>query len=157
MVVTEDYIKLQKKVGLALVILFVALIIFSVYFLFYYAKPCKDSYCFVDSMVNCKRVSWIREDSQASWVYTIKGKADENSCKVDILLLKLKEGILENEVLEGKKMTCIVEKGSTQLPEKDISKCTGPLKEELQNLIIERMHNYLLENFGEIKEEFGGF
>ena len=154
MVGTEEYASMQKKVGAALLILFAALIIFIVYFLIYYEKPCKDSQCFVDSMANCKRVYWIREDSQASWLYTIKGYTEGNACKVDIKLLKVKQGTLELESLLGKEMICVVQKGQTNFPEKDIGQCTGQLKEEIQELIIQRMHSYLLENFGEIKEEF---
>lgn len=146
--------KLQKHIGLALVILIIALVVFAVYFFFFYAKLCKDSNCFTDAMQTCKRVSWIKEDAQASWLYTVKGNAQGDSCEVDVVLMKMKEGTIEAEDLQGKEMTCIVQKGETQFPEKDISRCSGLLKEELQDLLIQRMHNYLLENVGEIQEEF---
>jgi len=156
MTVADDYVKLQRKVGIALIILFIALIIFLSYFLIFYAKPCVDTdgKCFVDAMSNCDRVSWIKEDSQSSWLYTIEGNTQDESCKVNIKLLKVKSGPLESEKLQGKDMTCIVRKGQTQFPEKDISKCSGELKEVLQELIIQRMHDYLIQNFGEIKDEF---
>jgi len=150
----KQYSKLQKRVGIALVILIIALIIFSGYFLFFYARPCADSTCFVNAMTTCKSVSWIREDVQASWLYTIKGTAKTNACKVEVQLLKIKQGTIDTEQLQGKKMTCTLNKGETKFPEKDISKCSGVLKEELQNIIIQRMHSYLLENIGEIKQEF---
>lgn len=154
MVEIEEYANMQKKVGAALLILFAALIIFVIYFLLYYEKPCNDSQCFVDSMANCKRIYWIREDSQASWLYTIKGDTEGNACKVNIKLLKIKQGTLDLENLLGNEMTCTVQKGQTYFPESDISRCTGKLKEEIQEIMIQRMHSYLLENFGEIKEEF---
>ena len=68
----------------------------------------------------------------------------------------MKEGTIEADKLQGKKMVCTVQKGETQFPEKNIAQCTGELKEELQDIIIQRMHNYLLQNVGEIKEEFEG-
>ncbi len=152
---SQGYGKLKTRVGIALIILILALIVFSLYFLFFYAKPCGDEKCFVDAMVNCKGVSLIREDSQSSWLYTIKGSKGD-SCKVEVTLLKIKQGKIDSEELQGKKMSCLVQKASSQFPEKDISKCTGVLKEELQNIIIKRMHDYLLENVGEIKQEFEG-
>ena len=150
---------LKKRVGISLIILFVALIIFTGYFLFFYPKPCTDTTgeCFVDAMNNCKPVSWIKEDSQASWIYTIKGNTAGDKCEVEVKLLKMMEGTIDSENLQGMKMTCTVSKGETQFPEKDISRCSGELREELQDLIIQRMHNYLLKNVGEIQEEFKGF
>ncbi len=150
---SQGYGKLKTRVGIALIILIIALVIFSIYFLFFYAKPCDDNECFVDAMSSCKRVSLVREDSQSSWLYTIRGSKN-NLCKVEVKLLKIKQGTIDSEDLQGKEMICLVPKANTQFPEKDISKCTGVLKEELQNIIIKRMHDYLLENVGEIKQEF---
>lgn len=152
----EHHSKLQKRVGLALLILIIALVIFTGYFLFFYAKPCEDVQCFINSMKNCRSISWIREDAQASWLYIIKGSAKGDSCKINVKLLEIKQGTTDTEELKGKEMLCIFQKSETQFPEKDISKCSGVLKEELQDLIIQRMHNYLLENVGEIKQEFKG-
>jgi len=146
----------KKLIGLAFIIVLIVLICYSVYFFFYYSKPCGTSECFIKSMESCKRVSWIKEDEQASWSYTISGKQDKN-CEVIVKLLRIKQGLIENEKLEGKEMICIVEQTSTTLPGEDISRCSGKLKEELQDIIIQRMHNYLLENIGDLKEEFANF
>lgn len=153
---SQGYGNLKTKVGMALIVLVLALVVFSLWFLFFYAKPCDSEECFVNAMVNCKRVSLVREDSQASWLYTIRG-SEKDLCNVEVKLLKIKQGNMDSENLQGKKMSCLVQKASSQFPEKDISKCTGVLKEELQNIIIKRMHNYLLENVGEIQQEFEGF
>ncbi len=151
------YNVLQKRVGLALIILIIALIVFTGYFLFFYAKPISTSQEFVNAMASCKKISWIKEDASASWLYTIKGNAKGDACKIEVELLKMKQGTIESEKLQGKKMICIQQKGDTQFPEKSISECFGELKEEMQDIIIQRMHNYLLENVGEIREEFKGF
>ncbi|MEK6935861.1 MAG: hypothetical protein AABW67_03670 [Nanoarchaeota archaeon] len=150
------YNTMQKRVGLALLILLISLVIFSGYFLFIYAKPVLNAEGFGNAMVNCNHVSWIKEDAQASWLYTIKGNARGDACNIEVKLLKMKEGTLDSEKLQGMKMLCVQGKGDTQFPEKDISKCSGELKEQLQELIIQRMHSYILENFGEIKAEFKG-
>jgi len=148
---------LKKRVGIALIILIIALVVFTGYFLIFYAKPCSDSTCFSYAMRSCKHVSWVKQDAQAEWIYTIKGNAKGDACKVEVILKKMKEGTVDSEGLQGKEMLCTALKSETQFPEKDISHCSGELKEELQDLIIQRMHNYLLENVGEIQEEFVGF
>jgi len=150
----QKYVRLRKRLGLALVLLIVALVVFSGYLLFFYAKPCYSDTCFVSAMENCKRVSWIREDAQASWLYVIKGGSDGDSCKVKVKLLGMDEGAVDSESLLGKEMVCDVMKNEVSFPEEIISECTGVLKEELQEIIIQKMHSYLLENIGEIKEEF---
>ena len=144
----------KKRVGLALFILIFALVVFTGYFLFFYETPCNDPECFVSAMKNCKPVSWIRQDEQASWLYTIEGNSKGDYCKIQVKLLEVKQGTIDSEILEGEKMLCIQPKGETDFPEKDISSCTGKLKEKLQDLIIQRMHNYLLENVGEIQQGF---
>lgn len=150
----NDYDRQKKRVGIALVILIIALIIFTGYFLFFYERQCSDAQCFVNAMENCKPVSWIRADDQASWLYIIKSNAKEDACKIQVELLEVKQGTIDSEKLQGKKMICNIKKGDAKFPEKDLSKCTGILKEQIQDLIIQRMHNYLLENVGEIKQEF---
>ncbi|MFQ5531454.1 MAG: hypothetical protein ACE5ES_02455, partial [Candidatus Nanoarchaeia archaeon] len=57
--------------------------------------------------------------------------------------------------LEGLKMTCSLPIGDISSPEDNLKNCQGPLKEELQNLIIQKMHAYILDNLGDIGEELG--
>ena len=154
---SQGYDNLQRRVGFSLIILILALILFSGYFLFYYVKPVATSQEFVNAMSSCKSASWIKEDFQASWLYTIKSRTGGDACEVSVRLLKLKAGTTEADKLQGKEMVCVVQKGETQFPEKDISRCSGLLKEELQDIIIQRMHNYLLQNVGEIEQEFEEF
>lgn len=150
----QGYSNLRRRVKIALIILIFALIIFSGYFLFFIEGGCMDSNCFINSMTSCKKVSWIREDAQAAWRYSIKGDAAGDACDVQVTLLEVKEGTIEGSKLNGKSMVCTVQKTDTQFPEKEISQCSGLLKESMQDLIIQRMHNYLLKNVGEIRQEF---
>lgn len=154
----EEKIKiLQKRALIAIIILVIFLILYTVWFLFYFYKSCENERCFYDAInSNCKRVSYLRSDDQSSWLYKIAGK-NKDSCDIQVQLLELKEGLIDISELQGKKMTCTVLKGDTIYPEEDVSKCTGPLKEDLQDILIKRMHNYLLQNVGEISEEFKSF
>lgn len=152
----SHYDRKKRRVGTALVILIIALVIFTGYFLFFHERQCNTAECFVDAMKNCRPVSWIRADDQASWLYIIKSSAKNDACKIEVKLLEVKQGTIDSEKLQGESMICTMQKGETRFPEKEISKCSGVLKEDLQDLIIQRMHNYLLENVGEIKQEFSG-
>jgi len=152
--VNYGYGNLKSRVEIALIILIVVLISYSSWFLFFYAKPVATREEFIDAMSNCRDVSWSRDDAQASWLYKIKSGAKGDACNIEVKLLQMKEGTLSDEKLQGEKMVCIVQKGETQFPEEDITHCTGGLKEELQDIIIQRMHNYLLKNVGEIRDEF---
>ncbi|MBR9706033.1 hypothetical protein GOV14_03295 [Candidatus Pacearchaeota archaeon] len=156
----QEYLKLKKWVGIGVVLIIMALIILAAVYLFYLPKTCPDptnSGCFVASLEKCDKVQWTRQGNEADWTYTVIGKSGKESCKVNVKLEGVREGSSDSESLIKKQMTCIVPKSATQFPEKDISKCSGKLKEDLQDTIIQKMHNYLIENVGEIKKEFSGF
>ena len=124
-----------------------------VYYFFFYTKTCQDQECFSKSIVECKRVEWINDAEEAIWFYSIEGKS-ENKCEVEVKLLTVKKGKSDMGEAEGKSMLCYLPLNTMTSPGGDLEKCTGPLKEDLQSLIITRMHSYILENLGEISEEF---
>lgn len=144
---------LFSRGGLLILIIILIIIAIAAYFLFFSYAKCSDENCFFSSMESCKKVSWIKEDSQAAWSYRILGSSN-NKCNVEVKLIKLKQGNIDIEKLEGKRMVCSVDKGTIALPEKTLSKCTGVLKEQMQEIIIQRMHNYLLKNVGQLEEGF---
>jgi hypothetical protein len=117
---------------------------------------CQDIQCFSEAIQKCKPVSWLREDNSASWLYIIEGERD-NKCEVRVKLKQINLGTIDSEKLQGEEMICFVSKGSTRFPEKDLGSCHGYLREDIQDLIIQRMHNYLLENVGEIEKGFNEF
>ena len=151
----QGYKDLKKRLLISLIIIVIAVILFIIIYFFYYAKPCNDSACFSNSMTKCSRVYFIKEDSKASWYYEIKGTSGKDSCSVLVRLLKMNAGDIDTETLQGSEMTCIVNKADTSAPEENMKSCNGLLKEKLQEIIIDRMHSYLLQNLGEIKQSFG--
>ena len=145
---------LKKRLVLALIILIIATIAYLIYLFIYQAEKCENLKCFQEAFKECERVSFIREDPSAVWRYEILWSVSPNVCNVEVVLLKMTEGGIEVEDLQGKSMACKVHKGGDKFPEKDMSRCSGVLREELQEILIQRMHNYLLENIGEIKKGF---
>lgn len=145
----------KKRTRVVLFIVLAVFILAAAYYFLFHKINCDDALCFSKAMESCSKASWIKEDAKASWQYVITGETEDN-CGVIVKLLQIKSGSIDNQVLEGKSMNCEIPRTEKDFPEKQISRCHGLLKEELQNLIIQRMHSYLLENIGQIEQEFGG-
>lgn len=151
----QGYKDMKKRLLISIIILIIAVVIFLVFYFFIWPKQCNDSVCFSQSLAKCSRVYFVKEDSKAAWYYEIQGGSGKDSCIVKVKLLKMNAGTIETESLQGTEMTCIVNKGDTLSPEENMKSCSGVLKEKIQEIIIDRMHSYLLKNLGEIKESFG--
>jgi len=138
-----------KKVIIGVVLLIIAVVI--VWFFFYRTIKCDTNSCFQDKMKTCSRATYVNEDDEASWLYSVRGEVNRE-CKIEVRLLQVKEGKLEMTELEGETMDCFYTTGLSVNPESDLSKCHGRLKEDLQEKIIEKLHKYILENLEEIGE-----
>jgi len=150
----QGYRNIKKRILIAITILIIIIIISAIYLIIFKTEKCSNQECFFSALDNCKRVSWINENEKSTFKYTIISSSDNQKCKINVQLLNIKQGPADNEKLLGKSMICNIQKSETQYPEEDLSACSGILKEEMQNIIIQKMHSYLLENIGEIKQEF---
>lgn len=139
----------KNMLSTGFIILIIVIILIGAYFLFFFYRTCDTEACYNDAIKGCSRVIYIKEDSTASWLYRING-GNEIECVVEVTLLNLKRGEIDIEKLQGKSMTCNVNKKNPLNPETNIAECTGKLKEELQDLIIQRMHSFVLENLKEV-------
>jgi len=148
----EVYKRNVEILKFIIVLLVFLSILIIIYYFFLYTKTCQDQECFTESLVRCKRARWTNDAEEATWLYTINGKSGKN-CGIEVKLLVIKKGKIDIGKTEGKSMTCYLPLSIASSPEQDLGKCTGPLKEDLQDLIINRMHSYVLENLGEISEE----
>ncbi len=139
-----------KRVVIITAIVIVAVL--AVYFSFFYIKKCGDMSCFDTALSKCRRASFLHDFKDAAWVYKIMGKRGEE-CKISVKLLELKQGGVGLLVLEGKKMDCYLPLGVIAGPQENLDKCSGELKEKMQGVIITRLHNYIVDNLGEISGE----
>ena len=111
-------------------------------------SECDDWDCFNDKLSSCSRTRFIG-GSKMIFEYTIKGsKGDE--CEVGVQLLQGELNNQDSVKLEMQKMTCMLPKGVVMIPESDIGNCHGILKEGLQDLVIQKLHTYLVQNLGRI-------
>jgi|SRR3989344_4125161 len=146
---TKKETKYQSRFFIYLIVLIaVALAWFG---FFYITKTCDDQNCFDKELSRCNRARFIGGESMI-FEYTIKEKSGE-SCFVN---LKLIQGELNNQdsiKLEGKSMICSIPLGIIITPESNIINCHGLLKEGIQDIYIERLHKYLVQNIGRINLE----
>lgn len=142
-----------SKFKLFMILLLLGLLVLS-YFLFFYSKKCTARDCFLDALGKCKRASFVSEQEEATWLYSIKGMS-RDGCKVYVKAAEIKTA--ESKALEGKFMFCYLPQETVFMPEEKIEYCHGLLKEAIQDQIIERMHLYIVENIGEIRKPFKEF
>ncbi len=139
-----------------LVISFIIISFIVVYLIFFYYPKCNDPACWDSKLKVCSKVRYINSPVDVTWEYKILGKETidgEEKCKVKVLAIDIKRGLEKTEILEGKEMICFLPYGVIVKPEANPNLCTGKLKEEMQNLIIQKLHEYILQNLGEIKNE----
>jgi len=139
---------------IGLIAVFVIVLCIAVYLSFIYVPKCEDIECFQSYMTKCSKATYIDEEPEASWGYEIIG-AEGTDCAINVKMLLAKKGELGIEKLEGHDMKCYYPIGTFAYPERDLSKCHGLLKEEIQEIIINKLHTYLIENFGKFNESLG--
>ncbi len=145
----------------AVVIFIAAVVLVGWIWISSYSKDCADESCFESSLEKCSRAVWINEAEDASWGYGINGRGflctlNSNlcgECIVNVKLLQVKGGSIDLEKLNGRSMDCYLPFGYAANPQEDLSRCHGILKEEMQDMIIRKMHSYILTNVGRISEE----
>ncbi len=133
------------------IVIFLGLIALAIYMTFFSFKECENFSCFQESMKTCRRAGYINDEPEASWGYKIIGGGQQD-CSVVIKLVEAKIGGLEIDKLRGLEMECRYRRGFEGYPDKEIENCHGRLKEELQGIVIKKLHTYLIENLGKVDE-----
>lgn len=143
----------KKKVFIWIfTILFLIVLPIAIYFTFFFYYDCADYACFLSHQIKCDKTKFTNNLEDATWKYRVLGK-DSESCQIEVTLLSVTKGSVELGKLQGKSMVCDLEIGSNLKPEADVSKCHGILKEELQQLMINKLHSYIISNLGSLGEE----
>ncbi len=151
----REHVGGMAKKDRTIVALILLLVLSSALALYSTFKPttCETLECFQDQMVVCGPATFINEEREASWGYEIQ-RLTKDGCLINVKLLQAKEGELGLRAFEGNSMLCTYPRGVVAYPDKDMSLCHGELKEDLQGLVIEKLHGYIIKNLGDIKEEF---
>jgi len=143
----------NKIIYIALAIA-VAAILFYLVFSYFYIPKCPNLNCFKASFFKCTKASFTNAGENSTWFYSIKGLS-AGECKVYVKVISLKSDVNIGAALSGKEMYCYIPKEllGAFMPEEKIEYCHGMLKEEIQRLMIEKMHLYIIQNIGQISPQ----
>lgn len=153
----ERYRGLFQKIFASKVLLVLAvviiLLVFS-YFLYAYIgryERCESWSCFNENLAACKKTEFAGGDDIV-FGYKIDGRSGD-ACEIEVEFVQGEIADRTTKGMVGSKMTCHIPDGVIMLPEADLSKCSGELKEMLQERIITQLHNYIIQNMGQINKE----
>ncbi len=137
--------------SIILVVILIGLVV-SGYYLYSSINRCNSQECFYNSLADCRKTIYIADSPETTLEYEILG-ISRGKCDVNVRMLEIKRGSTELSVLENQEMVCSLQLDLIVDPEKDLKNCHGILKEEIQNIIIQRMHSQIVENIGKVSEE----
>lgn len=148
-----------KKAGVAVVVVVVALVLSWQLGLF--KKDCKeDRECFNSALKRCRQAKFFELRDYNYYGYVVKG-SKKGSCVVNVKMEKMAEGtsVANLERFGGKAMDCSFPKGMMNETTIDnvqgmLGYCSGPLKEGIYELIIEKLYGIVLNNIGDVVVEF---
>ncbi len=126
-------------------IVLVCLIIIGIVAYLYIAAPerCDNDECFFKALATCTEAKYA-SFGNISFDYTIRGR-EADSCVVNAKLLRSYWRGKTFETLRGKSMDCYLDFGKLVFPDQDLDKCHGPLKESLQDLILQKLQGYVID------------
>ena len=137
--------------GRVLIIIILVVLVAAVYLTFFHHPKCSNITCWEEKLISCDKATYINNPQDVVWKYTIEGEK-EGKCEVRVETIEIKSGLKSAEVLEGKEMTCFLPLGVITDPEANTNVCYGRLKEEMQGLIIQKLHEYIVQNVGQIED-----
>ncbi len=155
MAAKREYRPLDWKFWLIVTILILGAL-FIAYQLGAFKKTCEDQGCFKDALNNCAYAKFLTTKNFNYYLYTIKGSTN-GACKIQVDLKKMAVGTPAEKIeqFEGKAMTCYLSKQELAKMESidfdgTLNYCTGPLKEAMYELIIEKLYTVIIQNMGQV-------
>lgn len=134
-----------------LILTALTILVWIIWTMFFSYSKCTDWNCFNEHLENCNKAIFVG-GADMIFKYIIEGSSG-SKCEVSVQLL---QGELNNQdsiKLEMQEMVCMLPEGIVMIPESDIGNCHGLLKEGLQDLVIKKLHSYLVQNLGKINLE----
>ncbi|MDD5178493.1 MAG: hypothetical protein PHT54_04430 [Candidatus Nanoarchaeia archaeon] len=153
--------KKRIEISFSTLVMGTLILIFLIWLIFFsgvFKKNCEqDETCFNERLMECKGTKFIAVRNGNIYNYLIEGRK-KDFCILDIELKKMAVGTDLNlrGKLEGKSMKCYVPKDKlNEVKEIEglINYCTGPLKEGIYEVMIEKLYGLLIQNLGDIVGE----
>ncbi len=140
----------------AIIISILVVLSFLAFYLGIIKKTCETEDCFSQSLQSCSMTQYLKLQNMNYYRYTIEGKRGDD-CLIQVKLVKMAVGTPEDKIklFEGKSMTCRIPKDKLSTLKSDnvegmLNYCTGPLKEAMYQLIIEKLYTLIVSNMGDI-------
>ena len=149
-------LKSKNAIIVSVVVIIIGLVGLYYFGIFGSVSECGDMACYYESLGSCKKSYVVNEDENYVYRYEILNVNGNSYCDVDVRLMKVKDGGPDSAKLEGLNMVCRVNRFGEMRPEDDMLVCSGRLREELQEIIIDRMHNQILQNWEEVQKGLVG-
>lgn len=135
-------------------IFFIIVFLFLVSIIYFnYERNCRtDTACFDEAAQKCSRAKYQTEEDNNVLEYKILGKEASN-CKVQVTIVQVDPEASYDTIsrFQGKSMTCLLPEVTSASQSKDIiNYCSGPLKEAMYELIIQKLYSYVAQNIGDI-------
>ena len=141
----------RRTINIILLVIVFILVVALVYYFYFSPKKCSTDICFTTALASCDKASYSKDDGSEIVLYKING-AKSWQCAVNVKVQQVKSGPAELGKLEGKDMTCLIPLGSITDPARDLKNCQGLLKEEIQDIMIQRLHAQIVSNLDKISE-----
>lgn len=144
-----------------IVLLVLALIIGGgVFYFFFFTETCTDEECFLNALRTCQRTTYMKSSQGNAWQYTIQPLGfSQGICNVKVKNLAIASELPLARNIEGKSMSCKIPAefaGTFIQVQSKLEFCSGPLKESLQDLLIDQLYKFIVQHIGEITEEIRG-
>jgi len=141
---------MKKKYSNFIPLIFIILFVFVVIYMSYEKDCSYDKSCFDLAFESCTKATYFSEEEGSLFQYTIVGKS-RTDCEVEVSVIEVSQnaGQDTNELFLGKSMTCFIPENQ-EFTVNTLTLCTGPLKESMYELIIQKMYSILAQNLGDL-------
>lgn len=143
-----------------IIVLVICLLVLSLFYTGVIKKKCgRDKDCFNKALKSCSAATYLSIRNNNAYIHSIKGKSGDKC----ILVIKMEHMAAGTdleliELLEGKSMVCRIPKDTLDVEDLEdiedlVHYCTGPLKEGMYELIIEKLYGLIIQNMGDVINE----
>ena len=149
----------RKRLIILISVIVIAIIIISTLFYFFvYTKKCNSEECFLTALRKCERVQYTTISEGNIWHYKIQNLFgfSKRTCTVNVKNVKIESELPLARNIEGKSMSCKITAelaGRFIQIQSKLEFCSGPLKESLQDLLIDQLYTYIIQQIGSVAEE----
>ena len=146
-------VKRGLNIRAIIVLVCIIIVVAGGFYLIFAKQKCLSQGCLLNSIWKCSKITYLNVQDNSTFYYSVNGMT-KDGCEVYVQAIELKTDVETANALIGKSMTCYVptDVAGSFLPETRIEYCHGLLKESIQDLIINKMQLFIVQNIGQINQ-----